>query len=600
MKTKNLIGIFLTLITLGLIGSLLIPVLVFSPLNSHTDDPITPIRTSAISYENATVISDDLTGWNDINSKNPSIAIDSEGNIHVVWDDTTQGWWNPSGSDSEIFYCNYTSTNGWSNATVISDDKTNWNSDYSKDPEIAVDEDDNIHVVWEDDTDGAWWGNDKEIMYTRNLGYGWSDAIVISDDNTGWNDGYSRNPSIAVDNHNKVHVVWDDETLGPWGGDPNDKEIMYTYNEGLGFLNATIISDNESDWYYGESSEPSIVIDNNNHPHVVWKDWHKFHLIGGNDYDIWYSNKIGSEWSVPDVISDDTTIWNKGTSDAPEMAIDSQNNLHVVWSDYTDGWWGTDWEIMYTTNTGGSWSNATIISDDTTNWNNETSYFPKIGIDFADNIHVVWYDDTDGGWWGNDQEIMYSRNMGSGWTNATIISDDSTSWNDGDSKNPSISLLDGNAYIVWEDGTDGDWWGFDWEIMITTVMRDDMTPPAWSLLPVNQQIEKKDSLTCTVSAMDDSGIGSYWINDTSYFQINTTSGLITNKFTIPVGEYWIKIYVDDIYGNTNSTAVKVTVTVTSPPSGGDEIPGYSLIVVIPIVILSVGAFILKYRKRFLS
>lgn len=57
-------------------------------------------------------------------------------------------------------------------------------------------------------------------------GDGWSNAVVISDGAGGiyWNVGSSGNPSIVAD-LNKVHVVWQDDTVGIWGV---DEEIMYT------------------------------------------------------------------------------------------------------------------------------------------------------------------------------------------------------------------------------------------------------------------------------------------------------------------------------------------------------------------------------------
>jgi hypothetical protein len=69
-------------------------------------------------WSKVTVISDDYTGWNNGTSGSPSIAIDNNGSIHVVWHDETAGIWNNGFGDYEIMHTNYTAT-GWSNATVI-------------------------------------------------------------------------------------------------------------------------------------------------------------------------------------------------------------------------------------------------------------------------------------------------------------------------------------------------------------------------------------------------------------------------------------------------------------------------------------------------
>ena len=56
---------------------------------------------------------------------------------------------------------------------------------------------------------------------------------------------------------------------------------------------------------------------------------------------------IASSWSKATVISDDSTFWNDGYGENPNLAVDNDGKIHVAWSDDTDGEWGTDYEIMY-------------------------------------------------------------------------------------------------------------------------------------------------------------------------------------------------------------------------------------------------------------
>ncbi|NVM01828.1 MAG: hypothetical protein HWN67_05810, partial [Candidatus Helarchaeota archaeon] len=88
----------------------------------------------------------DLYGWNNGESWDPSVTVDGSGNVHVVWVDWTVGEWGGGGTDTEIMYTNYTAM-GWSNATVISDDITGWNDCRSEQPSIVTDNNGNIHVV---------------------------------------------------------------------------------------------------------------------------------------------------------------------------------------------------------------------------------------------------------------------------------------------------------------------------------------------------------------------------------------------------------------------------------------------------------------------
>ncbi len=432
------------------------------------------LKSSAVDFSNATVISDGYEGscWNDGDSYYPAIAVDNSNAVHAVWHDYTDGVW---GTDVEIMYAQYTDSTGWSNVTVISDgyEGSYWNDGLSVAPIIAVDSNNAVHVVWQDETDGVW-GTDIEIMYAQYTDFtGWSNVTVISDGYGGsyWNDGFSRVPKIAVDNSNAVHAVWCDDTDGVWG---TDVEIIYVqYSDSTGWSNVTVISDGYggSYWNDGSSYNPAIAVDSSNGIHVVWCDYTDG--VWGTDVEIMYAQYTDpTGWSNVTVISDGYggSYWNDGFSHVPRIAVDNSNAVHVVWYDDTNGVWGTDVEIMYvmyTDSTG--WSNVTVISDGYNDvyWNNETSRDPAIAGDSNNAVHVVWYDDTDGVW-GTDVEIMYAIYTDStGWSNVTVISDGygGSYWNDGVSGVPTIAVDNSNAvHIVWCDDTNGVW-GTDYEIM---------------------------------------------------------------------------------------------------------------------------------------
>ncbi len=178
-------------------------------------------------WSNATVISDGYNGiyWNNDWSTYPDIAVDNKGGVHVVWQDDTGGIWgddleimyakyspNPGWSNATVISDGY---NG-----------TYWNDDDSSNPSIAVDTTGRLHVVWDDYSAGIW-GTDSEIMYASyDSENGWSNITVISDGYNGiyWNSDNSDTPEIAIDGKNTIHVVWQDYTYGAWG---NDVEIWY-------------------------------------------------------------------------------------------------------------------------------------------------------------------------------------------------------------------------------------------------------------------------------------------------------------------------------------------------------------------------------------
>ncbi|MFX1456920.1 MAG: hypothetical protein ACFFDB_16210 [Promethearchaeota archaeon] len=314
-------------------------------------------------WSNVSILSDgwnNVWGWNNNSSEDPAIAIDNSGNVHVVWQDRTMGNWSGGIDDSEIMYVKYTSTTEqWSNVTIISDTATGWNDDLSADPDIAVDGFGNIHVIWEDRTNGTW-GDDEEIMWTMYdaSSSDWLNATVISDgynDIWGWNTGDCDDPKIAVDSSGNAHAVWGDSSDGPWRSDNithDDDEIMYAqYSRASSkWSNITIVSDGHDGvwWNNGESENVDISVSPNDIIHVVWED--STNGTWGTDDEIMYSYKVGSsDWSVPNLISDgiNDVFWNDEWSAQPAITTDSNNKVHIVWEDGTNGFWGIDDEVMY-------------------------------------------------------------------------------------------------------------------------------------------------------------------------------------------------------------------------------------------------------------
>ena len=421
------------------------------------------------------------TYWNEGQSETPDIAIDSSGIIHTVWQDGTNGIWG-GGLDDEIMYAFYNESVGWSNITVISDgyNGSYWNNRTSANPKIAVDHSGVIHVVWQDLTT-IQWENTNQIFYASyDESVGWSNATMISDGYNGtyWNDEANIGPSIAIDNSGDLHVVWEGHKFDYWG---NDIEIMYvSYNELVGWSNITIVSDDGTLWNDDHSQGPKIAADPSGNIHVVWFDdtdgpW-------GSDKEImyaFYNESIG--WSNATVISDgfNSFYWNNDSSSDANILIDSLGILHVVWEDMSDGPWGTDWEIMYAFyNESIGWSNVTIISDDETGWNDGLSFDSDIYIDINDNIYVVWQDTTMGYWKNNptDSEIMFVSHMHeTGWSNITVISDgfNNIYWNTDESESPSIIVdSSGTIHVIWREYTNGPWTDnmFDTEIMHVLIL----------------------------------------------------------------------------------------------------------------------------------
>jgi len=101
--------------------------------------------------------------------------------------------------------------------------------------------------------------------------------------------------------------------------------------------------------------------------------------------------------------------------------------------------------------------------------------------------------------------------------------------------------------------------------------RIDATPPSFLNL-TNQSFWSNQSLDYDINASDSGvGLGTFWINWTTIFSINSTTGLLTNISSLLAfgGEHYINITINDTLGNMNSTVLLVNISIypTIPKTG---------------------------------
>ena len=94
----------------------------------------------------------------------------------------------------------------------------------------------------------------------------------------------------------------------------------------------------------------------------------------------------------------------------------------------------------------------------------------------------------------------------------------------------------------------------------------DTTSPIWTVIPSSATLEYlTESLSVDFNATDLSGIDSYYVNDTTNFKIDSSTGLLENNTNLQVSIYQILVSVNDSYNNINSTIYQVTVQDTISP-----------------------------------
>lgn len=136
-------------------------------------------------------------------SKDPSIAVDSTNHLHIVWTELD------SGGSSDIYYKYQDDTGVWSSAINVSNSNLN-----SYIPQIITDSDGNAHIVWSEQDDD--FSGDNEVFYSKCTdntctiptslsGPPNSDCGRFLPNNGDWSSG---DPIIGIDEDNNLMALW--------------------------------------------------------------------------------------------------------------------------------------------------------------------------------------------------------------------------------------------------------------------------------------------------------------------------------------------------------------------------------------------------------
>jgi len=262
-------------------------------------------------------------------SRSPSVATDSEGNVHVVWAEDRSGW--------QIHFMKLAA-----DGTVMINEKVLPAS--GVDPTILIDPDDNLHVTF----DGSYAGYLPDAYYMK-LDNGGEVLIAPRKILSGYGYPSERYPwrrAFTIDSTGDIHAVEMYAISYQCGnGECRDDIIRYIKfdNEGHELLNTTLVSFPVKLLGVG-NAEPcnaiSIATDSDGSAHVVYnRGTVGSFLDTAKRLDIYYLKADSSGAVLKDVQL--TTDLNE--SRYPVVSTDATGNAHVIWCDNRAGW-----DINYT------------------------------------------------------------------------------------------------------------------------------------------------------------------------------------------------------------------------------------------------------------
>jgi len=184
-----------------------------------------------------------------------------------------------------------------------------------------------------------------------------------------------------------------------------------------------------------QQTHPSLAIDSANNLHVVWdgRGWG----VNVGTFGIQYRQRSAAGvWSAVELIAD-----NVRNQYYPSIAIDSLDRPHVAFQGQGYMPLVLQWSLVYHTRVGGVWSAALVIEQSA-----GLSGFPSIAVDSGDDIHLVW-----AGGWGSD--IQYNRRTGGVWGVQEAVTNVP-----GNQEVPSLALdSSGAPHVTWTGKT----WGLN-------------------------------------------------------------------------------------------------------------------------------------------
>lgn len=263
---------------------------------------------------------------------------------------------------------------------------------------IAVDGNGNLHVVW----NGRATGYTIYIQVWYNYYDGaWHTPIRISI-LSGMEEYDQPRPSIAVDENNYLHVAW----AGCSSSYPTYNQLWYREYT-VTWQPIVRISTAEGMENYPHA-HPSIAIDSLNNPHVVWHG----KATGYTKSQIWHNYYDGT-WDTPTRISTYSGMEDYD-QDSPCIAVDSEDNLLVVWDGNVASYPIADqvWYNYYD----GTWHTPTRLSI-YPGMDIRYQYYASIGVD-SEGIHVLWHGKADG--YTDYDKVWYARYV-TGWATPEVL-----------------------------------------------------------------------------------------------------------------------------------------------------------------------------------
>jgi hypothetical protein len=289
-------------------------------------------------------------------SEKPSIIVDHNGWVHVVWSE-----------EGQILH-RVRNASGWSDIATVARGHS---------PSLAADGTGRVYMAFAAQSEG---GDDVYFVSWQAVS-GWSLPVNVSESSA-----QSSSPRIAVAGDGALAIVWSEQAID-WTpiflGRSADGEVWITMPIP-----------------YADGSSPVLAYGPDGALWVAWQDM----LDKGFPLEIFASQWTGSEWTLPE----DVSYSFEEDSILPSIAV-SGGNVYLAWQESEPGEEAVYWAQW----TDGSWGWPQKRSG------TERAFAPALAVDASGYGHLVWTTeeavqyaswDMDSGVWGAIENVALEQN----------------------------------------------------------------------------------------------------------------------------------------------------------------------------------------------
>ncbi len=399
-------------------------------------------------------------------------------------------------------------------------------------PALALDNVNRIYVVWTDSRNG---NNDVFCAKSTDGGLSFSANVRVNDVTT----NSQSEPDVTVDpvNPSLVHAAWTDTRSAITGPDifyANSTDAGLSFNPSLRVNNDATTS---------EQGEPAIATAPNRDVYLVWSDPRT--AARGRDIYFSKSSDRGAGWAPNNPVNDDPGTAAQGE---PTIATDAAGMIYVAWTDNRNANTAPDIYATRSSNAGASFAANVKVNDEA---GAVIQLIPSIAAN-AGKVQVAW---TDSRTVGSTSWDIYTSSSVDGlvWTPNVRVNDDASS--NIFQYNPSVAIdQSGDVFAAWLDTrTSGQ------DIFAATLDVIAPSADAGSAMTVDQGSPASFSGS---GSSDNLGIASYaWDFGDGSSDVGVTA---SHAYATP-GAYTATLTVWDYSGNVATATVQVTVQDTQAP-----------------------------------